>query len=262
MSSVPSEPTWHPDPEEEDGGSDSITFHEAPTVVENRHRKRKKLGAVALSSAGPAVSIAQAASGSAKTLAVAGAIVAGTAASATGIGLAAAAGAAMLTSSILSGRSAIKSVGHKKRLQDIYNDRDGLSGDSHCKWINEDGNEEATTYSRARHDQVANLVLPYAIFQKTKKTAYKAVGTVPVVGVLAPIYAVANKWGKAYRGELGKKRKKAAQALAEHLISCNCKLANKIVAELFDAGEAAMDGYRDMDYGKLREELELKLKST
>jgi hypothetical protein len=253
---------WHEDPEEEDGGSDSVIFHEPAATVENRHRTLKKLGKVALATVSPAVSIAQNASGTASTAAVVVAVAAGAAVSATGIGLAAAAGVAQITGSVLSARSAISSAGHRKKLQDIYNDRNSLSGDTHCKWIDAQGNQEATEYSRSRHDQVASLVLPYAIFQKTKKTAYKSVAAVPLLGTLAPIYAIANKWGKAYRGELGKKRKKAAQTLAEHLISCNCDLANKIVAELCNAELAEMEGYRNMDYAKLTQELELKLKST
>jgi hypothetical protein len=262
LSSLPVGPTWHKDPEDEDSGLETVVLHEAAATVRNRRRNAKSAVTKGLSVASKGLSAAKSLTGAGQTQAVAAAVVSGAALSATGIGLAATGGAIMVATSILAARSAIKSSGHTKGLQDIYDNRENLGGADHCKEVLDNGSEAATDYSRARHDQIANLILPYAIFQKTKKTRFKTVAALPFVGALASIYAIANKWGKAYRGELGKKRTKAAQALAEHLITCNCDLADAIVEELCNVSGEELDGFRIMEYDPLANELALKLKST
>ncbi|MCG8653141.1 MAG: hypothetical protein MI861_25095, partial [Pirellulales bacterium] len=58
---------------------------------------------------------------------------------------------------------------------------------------------------------------------------------VPCVGLLESIRAVGNWAWKKHKGELGKKRTFFAEVLATHLTIGDCRLAEEVVMELYDA---------------------------
>ncbi len=68
--------------------------------------------------------------------------------------------------------------------------------------------------------------------------------------------------GQSLAGRVGKEADKGCQALAEHLITGNCDLADAIDKELFSATDGELDAFRAMEYDPLTKELALKLRST
>jgi hypothetical protein len=256
-SSVVGGPTFHEDPEEE--GRESVKFFDPPKVVKNRRAAAKKAGKALLAVSEKTVGLAQQVT-HVGTIGSTAALVTGAAVSATGVGLLAAAGAGMIVSSTLAARSAYKTHHHLKGLQDIYNDRKNLGGEQSCKEVSSDGTEAETKYSLASHEVIANEVLPYIIRQKVKKRRLKIASANPISSPFATLYAVSNKWGKAYRGELGKSRNAAAQWLGAHFLECNCKLASRIIAELH--GEEKMNAFASSEFKDVWPELATKMKST
>ena len=107
---------------------------------------------------------------------------------------------------------------------------------------------------------IANHVLPYVIRKKEAKFCRKVVAAVPVVGTLETVRAVGKKGYKAIAGTLGTNRQHAAGWLATHLITCDCLLAQAIIAELYSVEE--MEWLKLQPYEELREYLAQKIKST
>jgi hypothetical protein len=235
-----------------------VRFFSPPLVVSNRRVTLKKAAGIVLGASQKAISGAQLATGTG-TMATTAALVTGAAVSATGIGLAAVAGAGILISSGLAASSAYKTSQHIKGLVDIYNDRENLGGEQNCKEILAGGDSE-TAYSKASHKIIVNDVLPYVIRQKVKKRRFKIAAAIPVTSPAASIYAVAKKWGKAYRGELGKNRNTAAQWLAAHFLECDCNLSKKIIAELYSDKE--VEQFSGSEFKELWPMLARKMKST
>lgn len=215
----------------------------------NRWRTAKIAGKAGLAAAGVGVQVAQYATG-ASTLAL---LTAGAAASATGIGLIVTGAALTLSTSVLSARSANKSRLHRNHLQDIQKRVNSYA----CGPI--DANDQASL-RQTEHQVIADGVLPYLIQQKSTKYHRKVVGAVPGVGLLETVRAVGRKAYKAYTGELGVKRHRAARWLALHLITHNCGLAQAIVAELYSFEE--MLWIKDQEFKEVIKLLEDKMKST
>jgi len=166
------------------------------------------------------VSIAQQATHNAGLLAL---TAAGAAASATGIGLVVTGGIATLTLSSLSAYSAVKSNRHANALSTIVDRHDCYR----CKHV--DGSK-ADKYA---HRHIAFDVGPYIVAQKEEKTARKGIGAVPVIGVGGSLYTLGRALYKKASGTKGVKRFEHASALAAHLITHDCGLAQAIVANLY-----------------------------
>ncbi|ARU58417.1 MAG: hypothetical protein MI864_17455 [Pseudomonadales bacterium] len=150
--------------------------------------------------------------------------------SATGIGAVATAGAVALGSSITAGISLHKTLQHIKNLEEIQKQQ-GVrfcEGDSH------------------QHNYILNTVLPYIIAQKKRKMRRKGEETVPILGgMCTTLEEGARSIFKRVSGSRGKQRHHMAQALTVHLVSCECNLAQDIVAELWSNEE--MMAIRSMD---------------
>lgn len=152
-----------------------------------------------------------------------GAIAAIGAASATGIGLAVAGGALTVGSLVKAGRSWSKTSGHLDGLRQILRDRErytcialpGASGET------------------VMHEHIGNAILPYIISQKEKKLFRKKVSTLGG-GAGVSLYQVLHA---AFKKDRGKLRNYYAHALATHLITHECQLADDIVAELYSEPE-------------------------
>lgn len=222
----------------------------------NRWRSAKQVakGGMAVSSTG--VSVAGQALGVPNVALLA----AGAAASATGIGLVVTGAALTLTASTLSAVSAHKSRLHRNALGEIQKRVNAYE----C-WPLIDNNPDIesrqfTVQDAAEHQKLVDAVLPYAIAQKSSKYHRKVVGAVPVVGLLESVRAVGKKAYKMAKGTQGVERKAHARALASHLITHDCALAQAIVAELYSFEE--MLWLKDQDYDEVVRLLEEKLKST
>lgn len=149
--------------------------------------------------------------------------VGGAAASATGIGLIVTGAAATLTLSTLSAVSANKSRKHAGALSTIVDRHECYR----CAQV--DGNKSL----REEHMHIALDVGPYIIHQKEEKTVRKAIGTVPGISLLGTVYTLGRAAYKSARGNKGKTRSENASALAMHLLTHNCGLAQAIVAQLY-----------------------------
>lgn len=212
----------------------------------NRWRTTKMVGKGGLSAAGVGVQVAQYATGT-STIAL---VTAGAAASATGIGLIVTGVALTLTTSVLSARSAHKSRLHRDHLEAIQKRVNAYA----CMPL------DAKLSNNTEHKVIADGVLPYIIEQKSKKYHRKVVGAIPGVGLLESVRAVGNKAYKAWSGDLGEKRGRAAKWLAWHLITHNCGLAQAIVAELYSFEE--MLWIKDQDFKEVKNLIADKMKST
>jgi hypothetical protein len=247
-------PVFHPDPEEE---IDRVTFHYPPKVVLNRRPKLKMAAKVGVSATSKSISGTQLATGVSGTVKTAAAVLTGAAVTVPGAGLAAGAVAGMVISGGFAARSYLLTVKHIKGLQDIYDKRERYK----CLGeINDKGRPVSTEQSDQAHDIIISQVLPYIIYQKVKKKRFKAASVLPITSPFATLYAVANKWGKAKRGELGKDRRFAAKWLASHLILCDCQVSREIVAELFNEKDLETMLYASFD--EVWPLLEGKMKST
>lgn len=216
----------------------------------------------------PSVSVAQAATHSVGlSSVVTGGGVALAGISATGVGLLATGAALAAVSSGLAIRSAVRTDRHLLGLQHIYNNRASLP----CSNPND-----------GCHEIVADQVLPYIIFQKSKKLGRKKVAAIPIIGGLQGLRGVVRKAQKWHSGTLGVRREKAAKWLAAHLLGTRCLLVQVVIRELFATGPWAgnpdlrsanpsddgKDGSPELaslrvsDYGDVWPILARKLKST
>jgi hypothetical protein len=184
------------------------------------------------------------------------------AAGATGIGLLVGGSALAVVSSGLAVRSAVRTNRHLSGLQFIYDHRGELSCED------------------PRHDIIADQVLPYIIFQKSKKLGRKEFSAIPVIGGLQGLRGAMRKVQKWSHGNLGARRETAAKWLAAHLLETKCPLPQVIAKELFagsgkaghpdlklereekDDGTYEMYALRYGEYDKVWELLARKMKST
>jgi hypothetical protein len=222
-----------------------------------RHVKRAaKIGAGAASAG---LTVAQNVTGASTQALVLGGLAA---VSATGVGLIVTAGALTIATSVLNATSAWKTKGHITELQNIYTHRNlsPFNDEDYCQQIPALDVAVKTRESYVQHDMIANQVLPYIISKKKAKFARKVVAAVPVVGSIETLRALGKKGYKAVKGTLGANRANAAGWIASHLITCDCLLAQAIVAELYSAAE--MEWLKGQRYEDITDYLALKLKST
>jgi hypothetical protein len=182
------------------------------------------------SAASVGIQIAQVATGTKSLTVIAGAIAGGV--SATGVGLVVTAGVLTVASSIASGRAAYKTKQHLNGLNSILARKTAYQ--SECSMAD---SNDANETRKIMHNMIADHILPYIISKKTAKMYRKTASAVPGVGLLESVRAIGKKGYKFAAGTLGEKRGRAAGHLARHLHSCNCKLVEDIVAELFSVEE-------------------------
>ena len=139
-----------------------------------------------------------------------------------------AAGVLTVGSSVLAARSAHKSRIHRNNLTSIYERRHSFA----CGPV-EPGGE----VNHFHHDVIANEVLPYIISKKSSKYHRKVVQATGVLSILETARSAGKSLYKRARGTRGENRKNAAMWLGTHLISCNCGMAQAIVADLYSFEE-------------------------
>jgi len=228
----------------------------SPAKPVNRWRSAKQTAKAGMTASSVGVSVA----GQALHVPNVALLAAGAAASATGIGLVVTGAALTLTASTLSAVSAHKSRLHRNALGEIQKRANAYE----CTPLVDNNpdieDRQITVQDAAGHQNLVDVVLPYAIAQKGSKYHRKVVGAVPVVGLVESLRAVGNKAYKMAKGTQGVERKAHARSLAGHLITHDCALAQAIVAELY--GFEEMLWLKDQDYDEVVRLLEDKLKST
>lgn len=110
------------------------------------------------------------------------------------------------------------------------------------------------------HGFIFDKVLPFIIQKKKFKRVRSGVQAVPAVGMVATIRKFQRHISKSYSGTLHVKRSFYAQALAHHLVTCNCALSDAIVAELLGS-EEHKDYVRALDSGEVAVILKDKMNS-
>jgi hypothetical protein len=236
----------------------------APKVAINRWRGAKYAAKAGMAAANVGITAAQYGTGSAGLATIAEGAIAGTAVavSATGIGLIVGGLALTVAGSVLSATAAWKSANHRDNLIEIYQKRSRapFSEEKFCQLVPA-GRMMKTREVYAGHDMVANHVLPYIIYQKDRKFKRRAFGAVPVLGSLESVRGALNYAYKKYvTGTQGALRHHAAAWLAQHLITCDCLLAQAITAELYSVGE--MEWLKGESYTTVTGYLESKMTST
>jgi hypothetical protein len=246
-----------------DVAPEPLGFPNAPQTAINgwtytKYGVKTGIGATSL-----AVSAAQTATGQGLGTLAQGLILGtGAAVSATGVGLIAAGLAVTVGTSALSAIAAVKSADHRDKLIEIYEQKDKapLNEEKYCQVVMP-GSPPKTRQAYMAHDMIANHVLPYIIYQKDRKFKRRAFGAIPIIGSLESVRGAGNYLYKKYvKGPQGALRNYAAGWLALHLITCNCLLVQKIVAELYSAPE--MEWLKYQYYQVVIGHLERKLKST
>ena len=211
--------------------------------VVSRHRTEKRVASGVMTAASVGIQAASFATG-ASSLAVGSALVAGAAVSATGIGLVAVGGAITLGGMVLGAKSAYSTAQHLKRLDAIYAARGTYR--NRCRLLPWAGPEKLNTDFPDLHGFVADKVLPWIIRQKKHKLG-KKVASAAGLGLGAGLWSAGRKAYKAIRGTLGKQRTYYAECLAVHLITCNCPLAEAVVAELYSEEEMRLLSVMDSE---------------
>lgn len=100
--------------------------------------------------------------------------------------------------------------------------------------VREHASDYACDHPGAGHDRVADEVLPYAIGQMDKRKARKGRAAIPFVGAIGEgIRGIWTHFRKRRAGTLGVERHAQSDALAEHLTTGNCGLAEAATGALF-----------------------------
>lgn len=110
------------------------------------------------------------------------------------------------------------------------------------------------------HGFIFDKVLPFIIQKKKFKRVRSGAQAMPGVGLVASMRKLQRHISKSYSGTLHVKRSFYAQALAHHLVTCNCTLSDAIVAELLGS-EEHKDYVRTLDSGEVAAILKDKMNS-
>lgn len=199
--------------------------------------------------AGAGVQVTQTALGTTTIVAL---FTAGAAASATGIGLIVGGAVITLGSITASARSAYKTYKHIKGLDALQARAKSLP----CDGIGTDGKK--TRQDAAEHEAVIDA-LDYVISKKEKKLDKKVAGSLGA-GIGVTVFTMGKSLYKRLKGTKGVNRTAQANAVARHLVTHNCALAQGIVAELYSVDE--MLWMLQQDSGTVATLVAAKMKST
>jgi hypothetical protein len=245
--------------------SDADELDEGDGTPLNRNHAAKKAARVVTSATGKGIALAQHALGTKGTIGVIAAVAAGGAA-AVGTGgaiLAAGAVAVTVAQNVAARRSAQKTLRHVESLDALYKNRSQYLGSEHCMHIDENGSKVRSDQAVRMHAIVADQVLPYVLAQKRKKLIDKTrTARYPIIaGALITMRSAAHKAGKTFSNKLGVSRSRAGALLAEHLLECDCELAQLIAADLYSEKEM-QDWLDDGRYADVATALSAKMKCT
>lgn len=148
---------------------------------------------------------------------------------ATGVGLVVGGFVLMGVNSFVQAKAARSSHKHKVALGRLRNDSE--SRVSNCAGL------DCRICDAHEHNEVLDTVLPYVIEQKRKKSYRRGIGAIPIISLGETVRSMGKKIKKKVTGTLGQDRETHAHTLAKHYITHDCRLSQRIIAELLSDDE-------------------------